>query len=213
MKSYRQRNDVIRHLARHVRDKELNLEEASAINNSPSPLVMKRRIFLKDSSINYQTVVRKSRSRAIKPQQLKTEEITTFQVVGEEEEPMLIEGETIMEEGETIQYEQEDGDQIEFTTEQIHIETEPKMEYDENVNESLMYVEEIAEDDGSIDASNVQYVAVEPVYDEEKSTIILSSPDQFKSQLKDTFKNVTYRLIPSQLKYMPAVIVKKQEQL
>ena len=191
-----------------MRDKELSLEDASAINNSPSPLVMKRRIFLKDSSINYQSVVRKSRSRSIKPVEVKPEEISTFQVVGEEEEPMLVEGEAIME-GETIQYEEEDQEQVEFTTEQIHIETEPKMEYDDTVDEPLMYVEEIAEEDGTIiDESNVQYVTVEPVYNDDKSTIILSSPDQFKSQLK----NVTYRLIPSQLKYMPAVIVKKQEQ-
>lgn len=176
---------------------------------------MKRRIFLKDSSINYQTVVRKSRSRPSKPPEVKTE-VDTFQIVGEEEEPMIIEGETVLEgdQDQVIEYEQEDQDQIEFTAEQIQIETEPKMEYDDTVNEPLMYVEEIAEDDGTIiDESNVQYVTVEPVYNQEESTIILSSPDQFKSQLKDnTYKNVTYRLIPSQLKYMPAVIVKKQEQ-
>lgn len=161
-KSYRQRNDVIRHLARHVRDKELTLEEASAVNNSPSRLVIKRRIFLKDSSINYRTIFRKNRRKS---------EVMEMEPILEEEVSEI---------------------------------QEEQMEFNEDGISDMIYVEEVQLEENQPESPlEVQCMNVKPVYNEERNTIILSNP----------VKNVSCKYMPSQIKHIPAVIVKKQEQI
>lgn len=159
---------MIRHLARHVRDKELTLEEASAVNNSPSRLVIKRRIFLKDSSINYQTIVRKNRRKS-----------------------ELIEMEPILEEEENVIQEEQ-------------------MEFNEHgIPDSMIYVEEVPVDENEPSPTEIHYIDAKPVYNEERNTIILSNPDGLKSSVN----NISCKYIPPQVTHVPAVIVKKQEQI
>lgn len=85
---------------------------------------------------------------------------------------------------------------------------ETKIEYDEG---SLIYVEEVMADEVQQPESptEVKYMTVKPVYNEERNTIILSSPELFRNAVE----NISYRYVTHNGKDVPAVIVKKEVEM